>query len=277
MSVFSRAAAASTVVVVIAVAPDASAIKRYYIEEVTDFTGNGCVGTDVNTVTAVLHQALINLGWAGQRWTEGDAWPQDWREACSSSFGAGGLDSTWADTKLLAIYAGHGRVGGGNLNFGFAHDGECDNWLGNNSRLGAMSGAGAAYAAYLTSCTLKTTTLVSHANFQWVHQNLGFHNSPSIHGSAATAWFQCTSTNSNTDCWLSAMEPDQNGDDDNSPIVVSYGVNADEAAEKRDYARLKGQYPSSWMVPRGGGPACGAAPPVFWYNWIRINNGTGPC
>lgn len=259
------------------VAPRTMAASTYYIEENTDFTGNGCQSTNVNTVTALLHQFLNSSGWAGQRWTESDSWPQDWREACATSFGPGGLDSQWADTKRFAVYAGHGLIGGGNLWFGFKHDSECSIMLGTHSRLGAMDGKKVANAAYLTSCTLKTTTLAAHANFQWVHQNFGFHNSPEIPSDQAGGWFNCTATSPNSACWLTWFEADMDGDDTNTPIVVSYGVSASEAIEKRDAAQLKAEFPSAWTITRPGGPSCEQPPPAFFYAWIRAYNGTGDC
>jgi hypothetical protein len=246
----------------------------YYIEEVTDFTGNGCQSTDVNTITATMQTALQTSGWTGQRWTNADSWPQDWREACSSTFGTGGLDSSWADNGWQFItYAGHGRVGGGNLFFGYPHNSVCDNWLGTNSRLGSMAGGHASVGAYMTSCTLKIGTLVSHANLQWLWQNLGFHDSPAITFNSAGAFFNCTSANTNASCWLLYME--ENNLYDNSPIVVSYGETALIATQIRDGAKLKGQ--AYVNLPRPWGPSCGQGQPAFFYNYLYINNGSGPC
>src|SRR4051794_7537075 len=80
-------------------APPAFAQATYYIDESTDFTGNGCQNKDLNDVTSSLRGALDATGWSGSRFVNALAWPQDFIESCSSSFGAGGLDDIFADSR----------------------------------------------------------------------------------------------------------------------------------------------------------------------------------
>ena len=92
------------------------ATKTYFIDESTDFTGNGCQNTDLNDVTSYMKAQLDFWGFSGNRYTNANAWPKDFVEACSSSywfggFGTDGIDSTAADSKILSVYAGHGNVG----------------------------------------------------------------------------------------------------------------------------------------------------------------------
>jgi hypothetical protein len=259
----------------LAASSQSSAARRYYIEENTDFTGNGCEVTNLNTVTSSLESYLVNQGWGGDRWTNSDTWPQDWRESCSTSYGPGGLDSSYADTEFFAVYAGHGFTSGGSLYFGYPNNSECNIFLGTHSRLGTLDGHEAAYGAYLTSCTLTENSWTSHGNKQWLQQNLGYHDSPSIQDDQPKAWFYCTKSDTNVNCWLDIMRLDQEGDDTNSPIVLSYGSNSSEAAGIRDNTKLRGQ--AIGLVGRSGGPSCGGAIPSFTYNYVRINNGKGPC
>jgi len=51
--------------------------STYYIDESTDFTGNGCPNTDLNNVGAALKQALIDDNWSGEYFKKATAWPQD--------------------------------------------------------------------------------------------------------------------------------------------------------------------------------------------------------
>lgn len=126
---------------------EASAAATYYIDESTDFTGNGCQNDDLNTVTSSLRTVLNNHSWSGSRFTNSNAWPHDFVEACSSSsFGTGGLDEQFADAASLAVYAGHGNAGV--VQFGFARNSMCTVDMASSGnlttrgvmRLGQMSG-----------------------------------------------------------------------------------------------------------------------------------------
>src|SRR5262249_48725482 len=98
----------------------------FYIDESTDFTGNGCDApgaAELNDVTSQLRDALVADSHSGHRFVNSLAWPQDFMEACSDSFGSDGSDDVFADTAPLAVYAGHGNKG--LLAWGFMHNGRC--------------------------------------------------------------------------------------------------------------------------------------------------------
>jgi Family of unknown function (DUF6345) len=101
----------------------ASALPTYYIDESTDFTGNGCENADLNDVTSSLQDVFDAFGYTGDRFINQSAWPHDFVEACSSSFGSGGLDITYADDASIAVYAGHGNTGF--AQWGFARNSMC--------------------------------------------------------------------------------------------------------------------------------------------------------
>jgi hypothetical protein len=245
----------------------------YYIDENQDFTGNGCGNlADLNNVSSSLKSGLDARGWTGSRYTESLAWPQDFWESCSTSFGTGGLDSTYADTKLLSVYAGHGDTG--KLSWGWPHNGQCSSFLVNNMRLGSMNGTQSAFGMWMTSCTMKKDSGVY--GLAWQRQQFGFHNSPSIQDTASGYWLSCQHVafgGDNTGCWADAMKVDQNGDYDNSPVIVSFGATPEEATSVRDTADL---YDNIYTSPRGGGPSCGAGQPLYWFIYTWVNNGSTP-
>jgi hypothetical protein len=243
--------------------------KTYFIGESTDFTGNGCPSNDVATVTESLQTALRADGWTGTRWVNADSWRHDFIEECSASFGAGGVDSQAGDEQLLSVYAGHG--GPGFLAWGFPRDNLCTVDLKDNARLGSMSGAKAGYAMFVTSCTLTPSSLVNHANFQWVRQQFGYHNSPWVKGDQPKEFFDATAGTSNTTAWLDKMEDRPYWFTfDNSPVVVSYGAHMTGCMEVHNHAKLKG---NDLRSPRGGGPACEGGQPAFWYCYSIRDNG----
>ena len=248
--------------------------SSFWIDESTDFTGNGCQNSDLNNVGGPLDTALRTDFWFGDYWLNPDAWPQDFLESCSSTFGSGGLDNVAMDARYLAVYAGHGNTG--RLQYGFQNSGRCNVNLSTNSRLGSMNGSQAGFVMYLTSCTLRVENTTTYANAQWLRQQFGYHNSPSIHSQSPAGWWQrlwTQSPTSNKTQWLDTMEFDIDGDEDNSPVVVSHGSTASQAASVRDTANLiTGPWYSNG--PRSGGPACGAGQPAFFYNVVRRNNGS---
>jgi len=259
-------------------APATARADRYYIGESTDFTGNGCQNDDLNEITASLRNSLdADSWWSGSRYVNLQAWPHDLVESCSSSTYGAGLDSTYGDTRQLTVYAGHGNAGA--LQWGFKRNGMCDVDFassGNTAvtgvvRLGQMSGAGTVAAMWLTSCTLKRDRLASKANFQWVRQQFGYHNSPSIGDNTPSEFYVGVWPASNKDSWLDHME-DKPGlwTGDNSPIVVSYGATSAEASSTHNGACLKRQI----LAPRPGGPSCGNGPPLFFYTSTLRDNGT---
>jgi len=215
---------------------------------------------------------LNAAGWTGTFFGNNAAYPQDFMEACQV---AGGDDHNWADANRLAVYAGHGYTLGGSLVFGYPNQGICSVDLGAHARLGSMSGSQAAIGIWITSCTLTGNSLVGKANFQWLWQQLGFHDSPSVGSDSPRAFFQGTQSSSNRSSWFANME-DRPGwfTGDNSPMVVSYGSTAFQADDVRVNAKLKGLV---YAFQRPGPPACGSGQPLFYWNYEFINHGQGPC
>lgn len=219
----------------------ALAQRTYFIEESTDFTGNGCENTDLNNVTSYLRSVLKAARWTGVRYTNSSAWPQDFYEA---SFGIGGFDNLYSDTKTLSVYAGHGNIN--LLQFGFPRNGQCIVNINNQMRLGTLSGDQAAYMMYLTSCTMNVGGLANLYGNE-VHQQFGYHNSPSIHDGQPGQFFDATAGVSNKNAWLAVME-DKPGwfTGDNSPIVLTFGTDASDSQNKHNNAKLKA---GSWLGP----------------------------
>jgi hypothetical protein len=240
---------------------------EYYIEEITDFTGNGCTNVDdTNEITWSLTQALNADGQNGSRWMNADSWPQDWWEQCSAIYGSGGGDKWWADTARLAVYAGHGYVGG--LYFGYPHAGQCLSDLGSNMRLGQMSGDESGYAMYLTSCTMHPDYWVSDVNHQWVFQQFGFANPSLIGEDYAGDFYDATNVYSNKDAFLDEFE-DRPGwfTGDNSPVVITKSTTQTDALNRHNGSRFA--YGDPFWETISGGAICGNQPPGFhwYYSW----------
>lgn len=250
----------------------AKAQITYWIDEQTDYTGNGCTtNDDLNTVTASLHSYLQDSNWTGSRFVNPNAWPQDFIESCSTSFGSGGLDSSAADNGTLAVFAGHG--GPGIINFGYPRSGRCNVDFSSNMRLGSMSGNDAGYAMYLQCDGLTVASLPNEANFQWLRQQLGWTNTIPIDDDEPYDFFLATGGHavfdigcwclvwvpgqSNADAWLTTM--DGGGRD---PIVVSYGTSSSNCWDVHDDAQLKD---AVLLSSRSGAPSCSQSQPAFWY------------
>jgi hypothetical protein len=75
-----RLAQAAVAALVLLAAGPASAQRTYYLDESTDFSGNGCENADLNDVTSSLRSSLNANGWSGSRFTNVNAWPQDYME-----------------------------------------------------------------------------------------------------------------------------------------------------------------------------------------------------
>jgi hypothetical protein len=260
----------------------AYAQPTYYIDESTDFTGNGCTNIDLNTVTSELRDSLDLDSWSGLRYVNPDAWPSDFVEHCSTNYlpsgstASSGLDSTYADTRSFTVYAGHGNKGV--IQFGFQHDNICVLDMFQHMRLGSMDGNESAVAWYLTSCTLNTSVLVSDANWQWTNQQFGFHNSPGIEDSSP-AWAYVASGSSllanNKDAWLWAMDyaEDVFDDGEDSPVAVSYASTSSGCQTVHNSASLRSQ---TYITDRSGGPSCNQTQPLFYYCYSIVNNGGCP-
>ena len=260
--------------------------QTYYIDETTDWTGNGCEAEDLPAVTAGIKANLDSRGWKGSRYLNVNAWPQDIVESCDASYGANGDDASFGDGADLLVEAGHGNTGF--VAFGYQRNGMCTVDLGRTSnvssytgaaRLGQMDGARASIAMWLDCCTLKPASLTAHANYQWVKQQVGFGGIASFDADMVGAFVRNsgaparTGEISNVDAWLIAME-DKPGwfTGDNAPIVVSYGTTAAEAAGYDASLSL-----GSFQSPRTGGATCGSGPRRFYYTYTWKDHGSAGC
>lgn len=205
---------------------------EYWIDESTDFTGNGCENTDLNDVTSSLRSRLSSDGWTGVRWTNANAWPEDFIEG-----DFGGIDGVAADTRTLAVYAGHGNRA--LLQFGTRRNGRCTITMDGNARLGSRQGDDAAFMMYVTSCTLNTDSL-SRLWGQQIRQQFGYHNSPSVKDNQPRDFYEETDSKTNAQAWIDEME-DRPGwfTGDNSPIVLTLGTSASNCSWGQNTARLR--------------------------------------
>ena len=103
--------------------------KNYWIDESTDFTGNGCENSNLNNVTSSLRNRLESDGWSGTRWSNQNAWPEDFIEQ-----NLGGIDHVAGDSQTLSVYAGHGNRA--LIQFGYQRNGRCTVSFPPSTRLG---------------------------------------------------------------------------------------------------------------------------------------------
>jgi hypothetical protein len=236
--------------------------KTYYIDESTDFTGNGCENVDLNDVTSSLRNSLNANGWTGQRWVNSNAWPQDFYEQTMA--GLSGLDNLFGDNASLTVYAGHGNRA--LLQFGFMRNSRCLVTLNTQARLGTQAGDKAIYAMYVTSCTINLDSLSRHFNNQ-IRQSFGYHNSPTVKDDQPRDFFEETSNQDNAHAWINEME-DRPGwfTGDNSPIALTFGLDSSHCDWVRNSARL-----------RPGSLLWGAPEPHQWFCWIMYDHGASGC
>jgi hypothetical protein len=237
----------------------AQANHNYWIDESTDFTGNGCQNADLNDVTSSLSSTLNSDGWSGTRWTNANAWPEDFIEQ-----NLGGIDHVAADSKTLAVYAGHGNRA--LIQFGFQRNGRCTVTFDASSRHGTQGGDEAAHMMYVTSCTIHTDSLSRHFN-QQVRQSFGYHNSPSVKDNQPRDFYEETDSEDNIVAWREEME-DRPGwfTGDNSPITLTFGTSESHCNTVKNGARLRDQaYISN------------APEPHTWYCTSMFDNGDSGC
>jgi hypothetical protein len=236
--------------------------KTYYIDESTDFSGNGCENADLNDVTSSLRSSLDSNGWSGQRWTNVNAWPQDYYE--STMTGLSGVDNLYGDNFLLTVYAGHGNRA--LLQYGFMRNSRCLVNLETQVRLGLQGGNKAVYAMYVTSCTLNLDSLSRNFNHE-IRQQFGYHNSPSVKDDQPRDFFEATDDKTNARAWIEEME-DRPGwfTGDNSPIVLTHGLDSNHCDWVRDTAKL-----------RGGSLLFTPPEPWSWFCWIMYDHGASGC
>jgi hypothetical protein len=248
----------------------------YYIDQNVNYPGNsGCPGNNtLSDDTASFASAMNSDGWTGQHWVDQNAWPQDFYESCSSSYGTGGLDSTYGDGALVSVFSGHANAG--YLTYGYANNGQCAVDLHNNARLGSMYGAQSSYAIYYGCCTLKESSLVNEANWEWTNQAFGFIDAEEDGNDQLKDFYNDTSTVINKTSWLNHMESRPGWfQGSNSPMVVSYGYNQTDATYVQNQSWIRN--PGVFQAPRGGGPSCGQGQPSFYYIYVFINHNNGGC
>ncbi len=254
-----RAVALVWVIAFLATAPAGAAGRRYWIDESTDYTGNGCENADLNNVTSSLKSRLDSDGWGGTRWANANAWPEDFIEQ-----NLGGIDHVAGDDETLSVYAGHGWRA--LIQFGFMRNGRCTVSFPSGTRLGTQGGDDAAYAMWVTSCTVHLDSLSSHFN-QQIRQTFGYHNSPSVKDNQPRSFYKETDDLRNERAWIVEME-DRPGwfTGDNSPIALTFGVTSSHCAWVRNTARLRDQVLLSNAIEPNG-----------WYCYYMYNNGDSGC
>jgi hypothetical protein len=232
---------------------------RYWIDESTDFTGNGCENADLNDVTSSLKSRLDSDGWSGTRWTNANAWPEDFIEQ-----NLGGIDQVAGDDETLSVYAGHGNRA--LIQFGFRRNGRCTVSFPASTRLGTQGGDGAAYAMWVTSCTVNLDSLSSHFASQ-VRQVFGYHNSPSVKDNQPRDFYEETDSLRNERAWIEEME-DRPGwfTGDNSPIALTFGVSPSHCSWVQSNAKLRNRSLLS-----------DALEPHTRYCYLMFNNGASGC
>jgi hypothetical protein len=239
--------------------PAAHATKSYYIDQLVNYP-SPCTQPTLFDDTTALKSRMDAASWTGSKFTDGSAWVQDFRESCSSSYGAGGLDSSYADTKTLAVFSGHGSPA--TLYFGTAHD-TCNINLDNQARLGSMSGSTAAVGMYISCSTLNHngSGVPLSGGYEWLQQQLGFHNLTGNQTAAYGSFFDDTATKSNAQAWLDRLW-------DQPAMVISYANGTGNCWDIANSAKLKADIFNS---PRGSGPSCTAGQPLYQWcsRWVN--------
>jgi hypothetical protein len=258
----------------LATSPVWAAGKTFYIDEVTSYPGGGCASNiSLNVVTESLQTAMEGLGWTGHRYVNPDAWPQDFKESCSTNYAPDGIDYLEADAASVAVFAGHAGVN--TLPFGVPYSGQCSANFSTNMRLGALDGQQASYGIWLGCDVLDPSQLPYSVNYQWLNQQFGWGNTIGIDDNEPVSFFDLTGTwiyltHSLTPPYFYVYDPIPNVDswfevmtgDDREAVVVSYGSSSSacwarhNSAEMQDVATLN---------PRTGWNTCNSGVPGFYY------------
>jgi hypothetical protein len=246
----------------------------YFIDQQMNYeTDHGCgVQDNCDNDTLAAAWALEFRGWVGNQYVDDAAWPQDFMESCPDpKYGAGGLDNLYGDNAKITIFSGHANAG--KLSYAYPHNGICDVIFSSNMRLGSMGGAQASHGIFYGCCTMPISSLVAHANRQWLSQAFGFLDDEANDTEMLAEFIYATETQSNVGAWLSEMEDRPAWfTGDNSPIVVSYGATAAAASFMHSYSAI---YRNNVMTHRDNGPSCGAGQPRFTYTYTAINHNNG--
>jgi hypothetical protein len=254
----------------IAVSSGVLAAPSYYIDECTNFSnGNSCDIATVNTITATLQSALDSSGWTGSRFTEFSAWPQDFWESCSSSYGTSGDDSLYGDAHTLSVYAGHGSphtlyfssTGNGGT---YGGSQRCFTDMTQNMRLGTMAGAQAAFGMWL-ACEVVQSSELGSAMWQSLRQQASWQNTINIGDNEPRDFYNATSAKTNVNAWL-----DQMSSGGRDAILATFSsTSVTDCWNVHNAAKLKGNV---WNTPRNNGAACGGGQPRYWYCYSARQN-----
>jgi hypothetical protein len=257
-----RLALASTIgLAAISLNKSSRAVSTYYIDE--DVTYSSAVSpcstnVNLNTVTASLQTAMNGDpygAFTGHRYVDPAAWSTDFTESCSTGYGSGGADSTYADAYSVAVFAGHGNAGF--LQFQTASSGACSLDFHNNMRLGSMNGAQAVVGIWLTCDTLDIASIPGEANWEWLQQQFGFNNTIYINDNEPRDFFNASMTSSNVNAWIN--EFNNNG---RKPAAFSYGDSPSRCSMVQTDAQMG---LGDFLGSRLSGPSCGGNQPVFYY------------
>lgn len=262
--------AAFAVVAAAAMSSDAVASPSYYIDECTNYlNGNSCDIATVNTITSTLQSALDTDGWTGRRFTEFSAWPQDFWESCSTTYGTSGADSVYGDTGNLTVFAGHGNAhllafsstgNGGKFNGSKS----CVVNMTNNMRLGTMSGASATFGMWLVCDAVQSSELGSNM-WQSLRQQAGWQNTISIGDNEPRDFYNATSAKTNVNAWLDEMS----GSGRDAILATFSSSSVNDCWNVHHAAKLKGNV---FNTPRHNGASCGGGQPGYYFCYSSRKN-----
>ena len=184
-----------------------AASKTFYMDEGTHYSDiSMCNNHDLNTVTESLASEMRSNGWAGSRFVNELAWPQDYRD---KTLDANGLDNLFGDNTTLTVYAGHGNAG---LITFRPRLNQCQANAGSNMALGSGSTGGRATIGIWLSCDMFDTGLLDESSSSYrrmnLRQSLGWLNTISIDDDEARDFFRKSQRMSNKDAWLDQMQGD---------------------------------------------------------------------
>jgi hypothetical protein len=258
-----RLAALAIVAAALLLSSSALATSSYYIDECTNYSnGTMCDIANVNTITASLQSQLSADGWSGSRFTEYSAWPQDFWESCSTSYGTLGDDSFYGDTKTLSVFAGHGAahllafssIGNGGT---FNGASTCQTDMTRNMRLGTMSGSLATFGMWLVCEAIQGAEMGSNM-WQSLRQQAGWQNSISIGDNEPRDFYNATSSKTNANAWLDQMSSGGR----NAIIATFSSYSATDCWNVHNAAKLKGNV---YNFPRNNGAGCQGGQPGYYY------------
>lgn len=212
---------------------ESAPLFTYHIGE-TQVFNDPCDNTTLTDVTSALDKILMEEGWTGTRFADGNTIPEHFAEQTITALG---LDSSFSDASRLSVYAGHGNVN--LLQWGSpSPNGFCTINLSMSTRLGLFAGNSANAVMFLTSCTGRVDMLASTLGASRSRQFFAFNNSPYIAGGEAADVFELTKGGqSNAEAWLNEME-DNIAIGKNSPVVMTIGSSSSDALEHHGSARL---------------------------------------